>query len=125
LSGGKPVGLKLCLGQKVQFLAIVKAIIETKILPDFITVDGAEGGTGAAPVEFSNRLGTPCLEATYCINQVLVGAGLREHIKIISAGQTATGFDMLEKIIVGADTVNAARSMMMAVGGGLCAGKSL
>jgi glutamate synthase domain-containing protein 2 len=116
LSGGKPVGFKLCLGQKVQFLAIVKAMVETTILPDFITVDGAEGGTGAAPVEFSNRLGTPCLEATYYINQVLIGAGLREHIKIISAGQTATGFDMLEKIIVGADTVNAARSMMMAIG---------
>ena len=116
LSGGKPVGFKLCLGQKVQFMAIVKAMLETKILPDFITVDGAEGGTGAAPAEFSNRLGTPCLEATYYINQVLVGAGLREHIRIISAGHTATGFDILEKIIVGADTVNAARSMMMAVG---------
>ncbi len=116
LSGGKPVGFKLCLGQKVQFMAIVKAMLETKILPDFITVDGAEGGTGAAPVEFSNRLGTPCLEATYYIHQVLVGAGLREQIKIISSGQTATGFDMLEKIILGADTVNAARSMMMALG---------
>ncbi|MFT4862801.1 MAG: glutamate synthase domain-containing protein 2 [Pseudohongiellaceae bacterium] len=116
LSNGKPVGFKLCLGQKVQFMAIVKAMIETNILPDFITVDGAEGGTGAAPVEFSNRLGTPCLEATYYINQVLVGAGLREHIKIISSGQTATGFDMLEKVILGADTVNAARSMMMAIG---------
>lgn len=116
LSGGKPVGFKLCLGQKVQFMAIVKAMLETKILPDFITVDGAEGGTGAAPVEFSNRLGTPCLEATYYINQVLIGAGLRQHIKIISAGQTATGFDMLEKVILGADSVNAARSMMMAVG---------
>lgn len=116
LSKGKPVGFKLCLGKKVEFLAIVKAMLETNILPDFITIDGAEGGTGAAPVEFSNRLGTPCIEATYYINQVLIGAGLREHIKIISSGQTATGFDMLEKIILGADTVNAARSMMMAVG---------
>ncbi len=116
LSGGKPVGFKFCLGKKAEFLAIVKAMLETKILPDFITIDGAEGGTGAAPVEFSNRLGTPCIEATYYINQVLIGAGLRKQIKLISAGQTATGFDMLEKIIVGADTVNAARSMMMALG---------
>ncbi|MFK7864851.1 MAG: FMN-binding glutamate synthase family protein [Pseudohongiellaceae bacterium] len=116
LSEGKPIGFKLCLGRKVEFLAIIKAMLETKIYPDFITVDGAEGGTGAAPVEFSNRLGTPCLEATYYINQVLTGAGIRDRIKVISAGQTATGFDMLEKIAVGADSVNAARSMMMALG---------
>lgn len=116
LCGGKPVGFKLCLGKKVEFMAIVKAMLETKILPDFITIDGAEGGTGAAPVEFSNRLGTPCIEATYYINQVLIGAGLRDQIRLISAGQTASGFDMLEKIIVGADTVNAARAMMMALG---------
>ncbi len=116
LSGGKPVGFKFCLGKKVEFLAIIRAMLETEILPDFITIDGAEGGTGAAPVEFSNRLGTPCIEATYYVNQVLIGAGLRQHIRLISAGQTATGFDMLEKIIVGADTVNAARSMMIAIG---------
>lgn len=116
LSGGKPVGFKLCLGKKVEFMAIVKAMLETNILPDFITIDGSEGGTGAAPVEFSNRLGTPCIEATYYINQVLIGAGLRKQIRLISAGQTATGFDMLEKIILGADTVNAARSMMIALG---------
>ena len=116
LSGGKPIGFKLCLGKKVEFMAIVKAMLETKILPDFITIDGAEGGTGAAPVEFSNRLGTPCIEATYYINQVLIGAGLRNQIRLISAGHTATGFDMLEKIIVGANAVNAARSMMIALG---------
>lgn len=116
LSGGKPVGFKFCLGKKTEFLAIIKAMLETETYPDFITVDGAEGGTGAAPVEFSNRLGTPCLEATYYVNQILVGAGIRDRIKVISAGQTASGFDMLEKIAVGADTVNAARSMMMALG---------
>ena len=116
LSDGKPVGFKLCLGRKTEFLAIVKSMVETKIYPDFITIDGAEGGTGAAPVEFSNRLGTPCLEATYYVNQILIGAGIRKHIKLISSGQTATGFDMLEKIILGADTVNAARSMMIALG---------
>jgi|TARA_B110000483_G_scaffold243639_1_gene334728 glutamate synthase domain-containing protein 2 len=116
LSEGKPVGFKFCLGKKIEFLAIVKAMLETETYPDFITIDGAEGGTGAAPVEFSNRLGTPCLEATYYVNQILVGTGIRDRIKLISAGQTATGFDMLEKIAVGADTVNAARSMMMALG---------
>ena len=116
LGDGKPVGFKLCLGKKTEFLAIIKAMLETDILPDFITIDGAEGGTGAAPVEFSNRLGTPCLESTYYINQILIGAGLRQHIGLISAGKTATGFDMLEKIILGADAVNAARSMMMALG---------
>lgn len=116
LSEGKPIGFKLCLGKKTEFMAIVKAMLDSGILPDFITIDGAEGGSGAAPIEFSNRLGTPCLEATYFIHQVLTGAGVRNQIKIISAGHTSTGFDMLEKIIVGADTVNAARSMMMALG---------
>jgi glutamate synthase domain-containing protein 2 len=116
LSAGKPVGFKLCLGKKSEFLGIIKAMLETKILPDFITIDGAEGGTGAAPVEFSNRLGIPCLEATYYIDQVLKGANLRQHIRLISAGQTATGFDMLEKILLGADAVNVARAMMLALG---------
>ena len=116
LSGGKPTGFKLCIGRKSEFMSIVKAMLSTGILPDFITVDGAEGGTGAAPVEFSNRLGLPCLEATYFVDQVLRGAGLRQHIRIISAGKTASGFDMLSKIAVGADTVNAARSMMLALG---------
>jgi glutamate synthase domain-containing protein 2 len=116
LSGGKPVGFKFCLGRKSEFMAIVKAMLETSIYPDFITVDGAEGGTGAAPVEFSNRLGTPCLEATFTVSQVLIGAGIRDKISIISAGKTATGYDMLEKIAIGADTVNAARTMMMALG---------
>lgn len=116
LSGGKPTGFKLCIGRKSEFMSIVKAMLETKILPDFITVDGAEGGTGAAPVEFSNRLGMPCLEATYFVNQTLKGAGLRKDIKIISAGMTATGFDLMSKIAVGADTINAARSMMLALG---------
>lgn len=116
LSAGKPVGFKLCLGKKHEFLAIVKAMLETQIFPDFITIDGAEGGTGAAPVEFSNRLGTPCMEATYYINQVLIGAGIREQMQLISSGNTASGFDLLEKLLVGANTVNAARAFMMTVG---------
>ncbi len=116
LCGGKPTGFKLCIGRKSEFMSIVKAMLAIGILPDFITVDGAEGGTGAAPLEFSNRLGLPCLEATYFVHQVLTGAGLRDKIRIISAGKTASGFDMLSKIAAGADTVNAARSMMLALG---------
>ncbi|MBT8145465.1 MAG: FMN-binding glutamate synthase family protein, partial [Gammaproteobacteria bacterium] len=116
LSGGKPIGFKLCLGRKSEFMGMVKAMLETEVYPDFITVDGAEGGTGAAPVEFSNRLGTPCLEATFFIDQVLIGAGISDKIRIISAGKTATGYDLLEKIAVGANVVNAGRSMMMAIG---------
>ncbi len=116
LSEGKPVGFKLCLGNPAEFLSICKAMLEINILPDFITVDGAEGGTGAAPVEFSNRLGMTCLEATYLVNSALIGCGLRNKIKIISAGKTASSFDLLSKLAAGADTVNAARTMMMALG---------
>ncbi len=116
LSGGKPVGFKLCLGNPAEFLSICKAMLETKIVPDFITIDGAEGGTGAAPVEFSNRLGMTCLDAIYFINSALIGCGLREKITLIAAGKTASSFDLLSKIAAGADTVNAARTMMMALG---------
>lgn len=116
LSGGKPTGFKLCIGKKSEFMSIVKAMLSTGICPDFITVDGAEGGTGAAPVEFSNRIGMPCLEATYFVNQVLVGVGLRSKLRIISAGKTATGFDLLTKMAMGADAVNSARAMMLALG---------
>src|SRR5690606_35174822 len=116
LSGGKPTGFKLCIGRKIEFMAMVKAMLSTGILPDFITVDGAEGGTGAAPMEFTNRLGLTCLEATYFVHQVLTGAGPRDDSRIISAGRTASGFDILSKLAVGAATVNAARAMMIALG---------
>ena len=116
LSGGKPVGFKLCIGNPAEFLGLCKAMLETKITPDFITVDGAEGGTGAAPVEFSNRLGMTCLEGVYFVDNALKGVGLRKDIKIIASGKTASSFDLLSKIAVGADTVNAARTMMMAIG---------
>ena len=116
LSGGKPVGIKLCIGNPVEFLNLCKAMLETGIMPDFITVDGAEGGTGAAPVEFSNRLGMVCLESVYLVNNALVGTGLRDKIKIIASGKTASSFDLLAKIAAGADTVNAARTMMPALG---------
>lgn len=116
LASGKPVGFKLCIGVKSEFMGICKAMVETGITPDFITVDGAEGGTGAAPVEFTNRVGMTCLEATYFVNNCLVGCGLREQIKIIASGKTASGFEMLNKLAVGADMVNAARTMMLALG---------
>ncbi|MCL1137009.1 FMN-binding glutamate synthase family protein [Shewanella pneumatophori] len=116
LSNGKPVGFKLCLGNPVEFLGLCKAMIETGITPDFITVDGAEGGTGAAPVEFTNRLGMMCLEGVYFVHNALTGAGLRDKIKIIASGKTASSFDLLAKIAMGADTVNAARTMMLSLG---------
>ncbi|NRB39029.1 MAG: FMN-binding glutamate synthase family protein [Pseudomonadales bacterium] len=116
LSGGKPIGFKLCIGNPVEFLSLCKAMLETGISPDFITIDGAEGGTGAAPVEFTNRLGMVCLESVYFVHNALVGTGLRENIKIIASGKTASSFDLLSKIAMGADCVNAARTMMMALG---------
>lgn len=116
LSNGKPIGFKLCLGNPVEFLGLCKAMIETGITPDFITVDGAEGGTGAAPVEFTNRLGMMCLEAVYFVHNALTGTGLRDKIKIIASGKTASSFDLLAKIAMGADSVNAARTMMLSLG---------
>lgn len=116
LSGGKPVGFKLCLGKRSEFFSICKAMLETVIYPDFITIDGAEGGTGAAPLEFSNRLGTPCLEAVYFVNQALIGLNIRDKMRLIASGKTSSGFDMIAKVALGADTVNAARTMMLALG---------
>lgn len=116
LSGGKPVGFKLCVGNPAEFLCICKAMLETNILPDFITVDGAEGGTGAAPLEFSNHLGMTCLEGVYFVHNALMGVDLRNKIRIIGSGKTASSFDLLTKIALGADTVNAARTMMLSIG---------
>ena len=116
LSDGKPIGFKLCIGVKKEFFGICKAMLATNILPDFITVDGAEGGTGAAPVEFSNRLGMPINEALPFVHNTLFGCGIRDKIRIISSGKIATGFDMMHKIAIGADMCNAARAMMFSVG---------
>ncbi len=116
LSGGKPVGFKLCVGRRVEFLAICKAMLETKILPDFITVDGAEGGTGAAPLEYSNHVGMPLNDGLIFVHNALVGVGLRDDIRVICSGKVATGFDMVTKIALGADMCNAARAMMMSLG---------
>ncbi len=116
LSGGKPVGFKLCLGQPHEFMAIVKAMLETGTTPDFIVVDGGEGGTGAAPVEFSDHIGTPMREGLLFIHNTLVGAGLRDHIKIGAAGKIVSAFDMAVVLAIGADWVNAARGYMFALG---------
>lgn len=116
LSGGKPVGFKLCLGHKTEFMSICKAMIKTGIKPDFITIDGAEGGTGAAPVTFTNRLGTPINEAITFVNNCLVGSNLRDDIKLIASGKVATGYDVVTKLALGADACNAARAMMFALG---------
>ena len=116
LSDGKPIGFKLCIGRREEFLAIVKAMLETGITPDFITVDGAEGGTGAAPYEFSDSLGLPLVEGLTFVHNALVGASLRESIRIIASGKVSTGFDMIAKMALGADMINMARPMMFAMG---------
>lgn len=116
LSGGKPVGFKLCLGRRGQFLGICKAMVETKILPDFITIDGAEGGTGAAPPEFSDHIGVPLEDGLSFVHNALIGVGVRENIRIIASGKIASGFDMVTKIAMGADLCNSARAMMLSLG---------
>ncbi|MEI7545569.1 MAG: FMN-binding glutamate synthase family protein [Mycobacteriaceae bacterium] len=116
LSGGKPVGFKLCIGARTEFLSICKAMIRTGITPDFIIVDGSEGGTGAAPQEFEDHIGMPLTEGLMLVQNCLVGTGLREHIKIGASGKVATGFDIVRRVIQGADFTLAARAMMFAVG---------
>ncbi|MGO2862733.1 MAG: FMN-binding glutamate synthase family protein [Brevibacterium sp.] len=116
LSGGKPAGFKLCLGSRTEFLSIVKAMVETEILPDFIIVDGSEGGTGAAPLEFEDHVGLPLTQGLMIVHNALVGAGLRRKIKIGASGKIASGSDIVKRLIQGADFTNSARAMMMAVG---------
>jgi len=116
LSGGKPVGFKLCIGIETEFLAVCKAMLKTGITPDFITVDGAEGGTGAAPLEFSNSVGAPLNDGLSFVNSSLIGASLRDKIKIIASGKITTGFHLVTKLALGADLCNSARGMMFALG---------
>ncbi len=116
LSGGKPVGFKLCVGNDHEFLAICKAMLETGIKPDFITVDGSEGGTGAAPYEFADSIGTPLTEGLVFVHNALIGCGLRDGIKIIAAGKVSTGFHIIRTLALGADMCNSARGMMFALG---------
>ena len=116
LSGGKPIGFKLCVGRKSQFLAICKAMIKTGIMPDFITVDGGEGGTGAAPLEFSNYVGMPLRDALAFVDDALNGFALRRHIRVIASGKVSTGFEIVKNMSLGADMCNSARAMMLALG---------
>ncbi len=116
LSGGKPIGFKLCIGHKSEFIAICKAMIHTGIKPDFITVDGGEGGTGAAPLEFSNSVGTPFKEGLAFVYNCLIGFDLKKDISIIASGKIVTGFHILRAIALGADVCYSARAMMMALG---------
>jgi glutamate synthase domain-containing protein 2 len=116
LSGGKPVGFKLCVGHKSEFLAICKAMTISGIKPDFISVDGGEGGTGAAPLEFSNFVGMPFKEALAFVHDALVGFNLRNDIKILAAGKIVSGFHIFRAIALGADACYSARAMMMALG---------
>jgi len=116
LSGGKPVGFKICIGHKAEFLAICKAMIEKEITPDFISIDGAEGATGAAPVEFSDSVGMPFREGLALAHDALTGFNLREKIKIFASGKIITGFHMFRAMALGADACYSARGMMLALG---------
>ncbi len=116
LSGGKPVGFKLCIGHPWEFMAMVKAMLETGVTPDFIVVDGAEGGTGAAPTEFSDHIGMPMREGLLFVHNTLVGAGLRDLIRIGAAGKIVSAFDIASVLAIGADWANAARGFMFAIG---------
>ncbi|MFQ6611438.1 MAG: glutamate synthase-related protein, partial [Fidelibacterota bacterium] len=107
---------KLCVGKKHEFIDLCKAMISTGIKPDFITIDGGEGGTGAAPIEFSNSLGMPLIDALAFVYNTLIGFDLKKDIKIIASGKIFSGFHMARTIALGADMVNSARAMMMAVG---------
>ncbi|ABD05277.1 Ferredoxin-dependent glutamate synthase [Rhodopseudomonas palustris HaA2] len=116
LSGGKPAGFKLCIGHPWEFLAICKAMLATGITPDFIVVDGKEGGTGAAPLEFMDHLGMPMRDGVSFVHNALIGVGLRDRIRIGAAGKIATAFDMARAMALGADWCNSGRGFMFALG---------
>ncbi len=116
LSGGKPVGFKLCVGKKQEFYDICEAMLEENIFPDFITVDGGEGGTGAAPVEFSNSMGMPLRDGLLFVYETLVGYDIKDEIIIIASGKVFTSFHIARAIALGADIINSARAMMLTVG---------
>lgn len=116
LANGKPVGIKLCLGHRKEFDELVQAMLMKKTYPDFIVVDGSEGGTGAAPLEFTNYIGMPGMDALVVIVDALARVGLRDKIKIIATGKITTAFDIVKLLCLGADATYAARSMMLALG---------
>ena len=116
LSGGKPIGFKLCIGYKSEFISICQAMVELDIYPDYIAVDGGEGGTGAAPPEFSNYVGAPLIDGLDFVHNILRGMGIRQHIKIIAAGKISSAFHVARAIALGADGCYQARAMMLALG---------
>ena len=116
LSGGKPVGFKLCVGHPWEWFAIVKAMLQTGITPDFIVVDGAEGGTGAAPVEFTDHVGVPLQDGLLLVHNTLVGVNLRDRIRIGASGKIITAFDIARTLALGADWCNSARGFMFSLG---------
>ncbi len=116
LSGGKPVGIKLCIGNRWEFLAICKAMVETGQRADFIVVDGAEGGTGAAPAEFLDHVGTPLRQGLIFARNALVGCGLKDDIKLAASGKQLSAFNMATSLALGADWINSARGFMFALG---------
>ena len=116
LSGGKPVGIKLCVGKHRELFCILKAMRATGVHLDFITVDGSEGGTGAAPLELTNSVGTPLVEGLLFVHNALVGVGLRDEVKLLASGKVTTGFDVARLLAIGADACYAARAMMFALG---------
>ncbi len=115
-SGGKPIGMKICIGNKSEFISICKAMIQTKTYFDFITVDGGEGGTGAAPPEYSDHVGMPLREALAFVYDCLKGFGIKDQIKVIASGKVISGFDIIRALSIGADVCNSARGMMFALG---------
>jgi glutamate synthase domain-containing protein 2 len=116
LSGGKPTGFKLCIGHPWEFFAICKAMLETGLAPDFIVIDGAEGGTGAAPVEFTDHVGTPLQEGLLLVHNTLVGLNLRSKVKLGASGKVISAFDIARNMALGADWCNSARGFMFALG---------
>lgn len=116
LSGGKPVGIKLCVGQHHEVMAIAKAMLKSEIYLDFIVVDGAEGGTGAAPMELSDNVGAPLTEGLIVVRNALVGTGLRDKVRIGASGKVYSGFALAKNFAIGADWCNAARPFMFSIG---------
>ncbi len=115
-SGGKPVGFKLCVGKRHEVMAMMKAMIETGIRPDFIVVDGAEGGTGAAPAEFMDHVGAPLRDGLVFVRNALVGAGLKDEVRLACAGKQISAFALASSMALGADWVNTARGFMFSLG---------
>ena len=116
LSGGKPVGIKLAIGHPWEWFAIVKAMQLTGSTPDFIVVDGGEGGTGAAPLEFTDHVGAPLREALMLVHNTLIGVNLRDRIHLGASGKIVTAFDIARTLAMGADWCNSARGFMFALG---------